>query len=131
MKKPNQTETPSAPADKSVHVTQAAQTGHTPGPWTVEDYYEGGIGVFGVKHKDGGNYAPLVRFLNKTGIDLANARLIAAAPELLEELTKTNLFLIHIVTKLCQDLGSDSPVPSLLQGHIELNKTAIDKAFGK
>jgi hypothetical protein len=56
------------------------------------------------------------------------AKLNAEKSELLNELKKTNLFLIHVVSAL--DLPPDStlPVRALLKGHIELNQAAITKA---
>lgn len=62
------------------------------------------------------------------GDPLPLAKLIVAAPDLLEELTKTNIFLVHVVSQLVARLPSDSPIPTLLEGHIELNGAAIAKA---
>lgn len=57
----------------------------------------------------------------------ANANLIAAAPELLDNLAKTNLFLFHVASCLV----TTEPAKGLLQGHIELNKAAIAAAEGR
>jgi hypothetical protein len=54
---------------------------HTPGPWRVRGTNFGytNCDVLGPPHPDGGDYAPICRANSE-----ANARLIAAAPELLE-----------------------------------------------
>lgn len=50
-------------------------------------------------------------------------RAVNAHDALLDELIKTNLFLIHVVANLPMPPGS--PVRDLLNGHIELNAAAI------
>lgn len=64
------------------------QAKHTPGPWTIAaDIYEERFGIGG---RDGVVVcAPFLRSGPKVGVHgLANARLIAAAPELLEALSE-------------------------------------------
>lgn len=59
---------------------------HTPGPWSVNDRRDSGVMNNGVYVMADRNF---VRVFNEWGDDemqLANARLIAAAPELLEAL---------------------------------------------
>ena len=59
---------------------------HTPGPWTAENTKcMNGWLVFPLKHPDGANYAHLCGW-NGGALSEANARLIAAAPDLLEAL---------------------------------------------
>ena len=61
---------------------------HTPGPWRIGD---AGNTIFGPKMVDG-SLAVMVASISRPGRDLdakhANARLIAAAPELLAELQR-------------------------------------------
>lgn len=61
------------------------QTKHTPGPWRVKDNGSmEGPHVYGPVHPiDGGDYAPLAGYKGGA-LSEADARLIAAAPELLE-----------------------------------------------
>jgi hypothetical protein len=60
---------------------------HTPGPWL---YAQEGLDAFGIVQPDGHSIVHLVALHNSTGARHlpANARLIAAAPDLLEALTK-------------------------------------------
>lgn len=82
------------------------ETKHTPGPWQAVEHYSDAVTVTdaaGFKHVAVENVAVLLDFKNKLGIphwadspkasrelsieeQAANARLIAAAPELLDEL---------------------------------------------
>lgn len=52
------------------------------------------------------------------------AALADAAPDLLDNLIKTNLFLIHVISAL----PLVEPAKGLLEGHIALNRAAIAKA---
>lgn len=57
---------------------------HTPGPWRFRAPEAGTLQrgkVFGPKHKDGGDYAPLADFHNPE-----DAKLAAAAPEMYDAL---------------------------------------------
>lgn len=60
---------------------------HTPGPWRIKgtNYGYTNKDVLGPPHRDGGDYSPICTADNE-----ANARLIAAAPELLEALKGMN-----------------------------------------
>ena len=62
---------------------------HTPGPWEVSQYCEGGAGAqLGVKGYDRPVYWNYRIYRNETDVEAkANARLIAAAPDLLSALT--------------------------------------------
>ncbi len=63
-------------------------TKHTPGPWAVQTYTSGEVAVL---HDPGTGFVRLVCFVNPSfieGVRGANARLIAAAPELLESLVE-------------------------------------------
>ena len=66
---------------------------HTPGPWRVSPSVEGMLCIFAdVNHRQDGYLDACVcavsAIMDKTEIDEANARLIAAAPELLEALER-------------------------------------------
>jgi hypothetical protein len=92
---------------KKTSTKAGERTQFTPGPWRVKDHYEGGIGVFGPPHKDGGDYAPIVRFLNCRGVDFANASLIAAAPEQRASLIKAEQSLTRLAIELERLRGTD------------------------
>jgi hypothetical protein len=116
--------------------TAGARTQHTPGPWIVSGDTKD-MAIVGTSPFGGGmvvcylaNSADIRNEFTKYEQPIkADARLIAAAPDLLEELIKTNLFLIHVVAAL--PIPKDSSVLGLLNGHIELNRAAIAKAEGK
>ena len=63
-------------------------TGHTPGPWVVGDTYAIGRGLTIHQHGHWVSLAEVRRVGPPTQLDLANARLIAAAPELLAALKR-------------------------------------------
>ena len=89
---------------------------HTPGPWTVGKKYASDI------HQTNGNL--LIARVMLCNIDLsesfANARLIAATPELLEELN--NCF------DLLNTCFPDAPVDSCIGVAIIKARAALDKA---
>lgn len=64
-----------------------AQQKHTPGPWF---YTQEGVAAYGIVGQDGHSVVHLSALLNSVGHrDIeANARLIAAAPDLLASLTE-------------------------------------------
>jgi hypothetical protein len=95
----------------------------TPCPWRIE-----GSTIFGA---DEIGVAQVQRTLGEPATAQANAQVIAAAPELLNELIKTNIFLVHIVKPLAALTPPESPVRFFLQGHIELNAAIILKAKGE
>ena len=77
-------------------------TKHTPGPWYVgSGTYEGRniYSVASVTDDDGFTYQPIVASAEDDGIDCwdANARLIAAAPDLLEALKD----MVDLVELMC------------------------------
>ncbi len=107
-------------------------TKHTPGPWYCGEPFEvfPGAGLrFHVSQAEGATYTPLysdvAHFLAETipgeklEIQRANARLIAAAPELLAAL--------EIADKFCGSLTSDECPDSV---HIPI-RAAIAKAKGE
>ena len=59
---------------------------HTPGPWIMEDFGEVRTkGISGFRALEGGKGEPITRLVRDNSPEgLANAALIAAAPELLE-----------------------------------------------
>ena len=99
-------------------------SGHTPGPWTM-----------GVMEEDGpwcvGN-SECVALAKMTGAPgphhEANARLIAAAPELLEALEK---IASEESTTWDEDLMEHVPVPMDEEEMAEIARNAIAKATGK
>jgi hypothetical protein len=96
-------------------------TKHTPGPWVV-DADKDSVMVVG---RDGGMAVIISDALlgKPTALDIANARLIAAAPELLEA-SKMSLSVLSRMAKILeQEPGDDTVVPTL--------RTAIAKAEGR
>jgi hypothetical protein len=99
---------------------------HTPGPWWVTD---GGV------RNSGGLICRLIKAFHYPGQDarfekevaerLSNARLIAAAPELLEALETISAWNSH-TAEFSMDYGS-SGVRDLYRG---IARAAIDKATG-
>jgi len=64
---------------------------HTPGPWILERCKYKGLQVHGTNEENGGQMTAHAKIydLNSAEITEANARLIAAAPELLEALKES------------------------------------------
>ena len=84
---------------------------HTPGPWSVINIHADPVVV---AHNGQSITGPWTKLTEE---DLANARLIAAAPELLEALSK-------IVHEFCRN------GPEHVAKHIKEPNDAIDKATG-
>lgn len=61
-------------------------TAHTPGPWAVCETLCKGNRVLGVTVDDGKSGFPIAELSNTSGRDRADARLIAAAPDMLAAL---------------------------------------------
>ena len=91
---------------------------HTPGPWEVSQYCEGGAGAqLGVKGYDRPVYWNYRIYRNETDVEAkANARLIAAAPDLL-----------FACKKLLNVLESE-PECKIYKAHAMLAREAINKA---
>ena len=91
------------------------KTSYTPGPWHLDEYddiaTQGGLAVAGY-------YRGIKGIENPE----ANARLIAAAPDLLEALQAAENWL--------GEFGADSPDTGL-QGLVKQARTAIAKALGQ
>jgi hypothetical protein len=91
---------------------------HTPGPWKVAPIqrgkYRGDIGI-----APSGELDPVFCFLAKGRDDIqaANARLIAAAPELLASLIAM--------------IGRNGPIPNYTIGEIQTARAIIAKAEGR
>lgn len=72
--------------------SQTAEAAHTPGPWKVADdkwtlAARPWSGAIAVVADDGSEAPPILFWSTRGGDEVANARLIAAAPELLAALT--------------------------------------------
>lgn len=82
--------------DHEIAPMEDAMASHTPGPWRVEiragdEWYFGGgndqeFVIRGLKDPEAGGDDPIAVYSADTEEDRANARLISAAPELLEAL---------------------------------------------
>lgn len=69
---------------------------HTPGPWRLAGKYKGDHGSFWLETEFPMPVFELVPVVGVPSEHLANARLVAAAPELLEALKETLPFMIDI-----------------------------------
>lgn len=106
----------------------SSEAKHTPGPWVIGGQSEGGkyINING-----GGRIIARVMFSKPTDpfpADDANARLIAAAPDLLEALKKCRSEL-HLL-KDGSVGGVPNTIAALIHERIELADAAIAKATG-
>lgn len=91
---------------------------HTPGPWTIDSDFEDSCFV------GQPNGAPVASLCCGDGQDMqANARLIAAAPELLREL-KAAIFYI-------ETFGGETSACFAAGGNMQLVKTLIARAEGR
>lgn len=88
---------------------------HTPGPWRAET---NGAGYWDIRTRQRG-IASIIPFPGTPSLDKANARLIAAAPDLLEALRA-----------LLKD-GEDLTQASQWGEHLEQASAAIAKAIGE
>ena len=93
---------------------------HTPGPWSVEIDHRNNDPEFIRAHVDGEMYDLASVLCDETGNATANARLIAAAPELLAALQMVNRIWSHDQTA---NLAPDSPAAIV--------RAAITKATGE
>lgn len=82
-------------------------TQYTPGPWSVEIDHRNNDPEFIRAHVDGEIYDLASVLCDETGNAAANARLIAAAPDLLAALQMVNRIWSHDQTA---NLAPDSPV---------------------
>lgn len=92
---------------------------HTPGPWKLLDAPHKGLGIVAPQ----ANHATIV----SDGLGLPDARLIAAAPELLDA-CKAALSAIDVTV---ESESPDAEVERAFGRAIELLKAAIAKAGGK
>jgi hypothetical protein len=98
-----------------------AETGHTPGPWRVTYSDDGGFQV-GVELHDGAFDVVICArgsWTHRAKESLANARLIAAAPELLAAL-------VGLI-----ELGRKDTSNPKYDGYYDTARAAIAKAEGK
>lgn len=100
--------------------TEKAQ--HTPGPWRLERTAEGEFdgAVLAERGDNNGTFRVcLFKYMGHSETAEANARLISAAPELLEAIKE----LIHLPGYNAQAFGGAVPMAKILK--------AIDKAEGR
>ena len=90
---------------------------HTPSPWTIGDYTNGCIGVFSE-----GLAICRVHTFTPPEEKLANARLIAAAPDLLEALQD--------ITRICEAVRFPVGLGKGQLARIEKARAVIAKATG-
>lgn len=88
------------------------QVPHTPGPWVSSEFYQCRYTItrgFTIKNENGYLVA-VVSDLNEYGQNKANARLISAAPELLNELKYAHEIILamlpHMSAEACQIAGA-------------------------
>ena len=123
--------------DHDTHTAPAPQSlgCHTPGPWVARRMHTGGFDIFDPRNRD-------VVTVYGGGVEIesreANARLIAAAPELLDGLTEARTTLSILRTQIMVEIGrcadpSESRwdgVPEKLKERIEEIDAAIARATG-
>lgn len=95
---------------------------HTPGPWVFgQDGYSLGNGVVYSRHPNG-NPKDICTVSGWAGEKIANARLIAAAPDLLDALENCEKRLTNMV-------GMSDLCANELQSSIDVARAAIAKAM--
>jgi hypothetical protein len=102
--------------------------GHTPGPWRVDlNQYDNEYRVYA----DGEEKCPVINslFKAKGEIGLANARLIAAAPDLLEALEDAARHFENIAYEIKR--GNVSNAAEIAKNNVRYAKEAIAKAEGQ
>lgn len=105
-------------------------TAHTPGPWEIERIYTENevVGAMTILGNDGGPIAKTSHSLigrnRPTPEIVANARLIAAAPELLEAIQ-----FLEMIASTCFDT-SNPKLPEAWRDGIMNARAAIEKATG-
>ncbi|MXF49648.1 hypothetical protein GR294_24460 [Raoultella sp. Lac2] len=102
----------------------------TPGPWRFDEQEAlSGGPVFYIAQDDNAKYTPNYSDVSQTcsgeikHIQKANAQLIAAAPNLLEELQKLREYVINVCDVDEEDCHSEHPLMS--------SRAAISKALGE
>jgi len=101
---------------------------HTTGPWVIQDNAAFGVHIYGPGGLGGGKH--LARVSNSAGVDvMANARLIAAAPNMLAALKAAKQFIENGV-----ELGfirmPDRSTPDPAHNTLPAIKAAIAAATG-
>lgn len=112
-------------------------SGHTPGPWVAKELYGGNRGWV-VLHEETINGGSFKRRIDWSGqMDEANARLIAAAPELLDAQTmgvevNTPDFLDWMAERLIHVYGESPNIDFVLslRERAKAGRAAIAKAEG-
>jgi hypothetical protein len=98
---------------------------HTPGPWRVGDG-----GSWGALVKDGNGDGICIPCSGRLGpTDAANARLIAAAPELLEAVRKAELLYAEW-SALALPAALDTPAYELVTRIVQENRALLAKIEG-
>ena len=94
---------------------------HTPGPWTFHENGDGSFAILGDKLSDK-EYRWVVGFFQNgefsTEKQIANAKLIAAAPEMLEALQAANNYFVDLQNK-CALTNPDERAWKLISKAIE------------
>lgn len=101
---------------------------HTPGPWALSHVCGGNYTVLPESHKKHASHAIASVHENHGEENAANARLIAAAPELLEAL-KVMKVALRQLENMTAELLSDADCRELSKAHNQA-RAAIAKAEG-
>lgn len=88
---------------------------HTPGPWTPQTYTDGRISIL---HSVKADSALVLADMVHTGREAADARLIAAAPDMLAAL--------EVLTGFVESLEGSQYVP---KEHLKLARTTLRKLY--
>lgn len=102
---------------------------HTPGPWRVEEHDDGYLQIE-TDYKNGFNDVIVCNGLYKSGgiCDKKNARLIAAAPEMLDALLREYELFKNIYDMGLLMLGTQ--MQEKFERALEIKKSAIERATG-
>ena len=116
--------------DRPVWVRESWRTvsGHTPGPWTAVDF------AIEAESPDRPGFTDVIGWASNDdeSTGLANARLIAAAPELLDAVTHLKDHVAAEAMFVRERVGGEwHPVDEALAGLLEAAELAIGKAEGQ
>lgn len=104
-------------------------TSHTPGPWYVHEHFTGIVEIRDAK--ENGNIADMRR--NGRNMNMANANLLAAAPELLEALAMATSVFGEFVEHFLRIMPDDNKT-AIYEGQvveaIERARAVIARATG-